>query len=195
MNWYESLLVVVGISLDIFAVMEVQGAMLAEVKRRTLITACAVVTGLQLAFFFGGYALCYLLTTYGYFTNSLKNGSLVAAFVFAGLGIRLLYKGLKTEQIDESRSELIVRKYIGIVVLVSTYSIFAGCALGMIGSSPLHIFVMLVICSVVMVAAGLYTGYRFGFELKSKVYIIGAIFLFVACADILLGNVFGIIGA
>ena len=43
MNLLENILIVAGISLDIFAAMEIEGAMLAVVKRKTLIIACALV--------------------------------------------------------------------------------------------------------------------------------------------------------
>lgn len=33
MNWIENILIIAGISLDIFAAMEIEGAMLADVKR------------------------------------------------------------------------------------------------------------------------------------------------------------------
>ena len=54
MNLLENILIVAGISLDIFAAMEIEGAMLAVVKRKTLIIACALVALLQMIFYFGG---------------------------------------------------------------------------------------------------------------------------------------------
>ena len=51
MNWIENVLIIGGISLDIFAAMEIEGAMLAEVKKKSLAIACALVTILQLGFF------------------------------------------------------------------------------------------------------------------------------------------------
>ena len=59
MNWIENILIIAGISLDIFAAMEIEGAMLADVKRKSLLIACTIVTLLQLIFFFGGYFICY----------------------------------------------------------------------------------------------------------------------------------------
>lgn len=50
MNWIENILIIAGISLDIFAAMEIEGAMLADVKRKSLLIACTIVTLLQLIF-------------------------------------------------------------------------------------------------------------------------------------------------
>ena len=47
MNWLENLLVIAGILLDVFAAMEIQGAMIPNIKRKTVIVACGVVAGLE----------------------------------------------------------------------------------------------------------------------------------------------------
>ena len=39
MSWIENILIIAGISLDIFAAMEIEGAMLADVKRKSLMIA------------------------------------------------------------------------------------------------------------------------------------------------------------
>ena len=51
MSTFESILIIIGISLDIFAAMEIHGAMLADVKKKTLAIASVVTVGLQLLFF------------------------------------------------------------------------------------------------------------------------------------------------
>ena len=47
MSWIENILIIAGISLDIFAAMEIEGAMLADVKRKSLMIASTIVTVLQ----------------------------------------------------------------------------------------------------------------------------------------------------
>ena len=50
MNWIENILIIGGISLDVFAAMEIEGSLLAEVKKKSLFMACFLVTILQLGF-------------------------------------------------------------------------------------------------------------------------------------------------
>ena len=88
MNWIENILIIAGISLDIFAAMEIEGAMLADVKRKSLLIACTIVTLLQLIFFFGGYFACYELEKYQVIKDAQEIGYIVATIVFALLGIR-----------------------------------------------------------------------------------------------------------
>ena len=103
MSWLENLLMIAGILLDVFAAMEIQGAMIAKLKKSTIIVACAVVAGLELIFYLGGYIICRLLAVNGYLENPLKYGEALAVLVLALLGVRLIVKAIKREFIQEKR--------------------------------------------------------------------------------------------
>ena len=47
MSWLENMLIMAGILLDVFAAMEIQGAMLANIKKKTLVIACIVVAAVE----------------------------------------------------------------------------------------------------------------------------------------------------
>ena len=84
MNLLENILIVAGISLDIFAAMEIEGAMLAVVKRKTLIIACALVALLQMIFYFAGYFVCYHLVKSGILERAQEWGYIISIIVFYG---------------------------------------------------------------------------------------------------------------
>ena len=105
MSWIENILIIAGISLDIFAAMEIEGAMLADVKRKSLMIASTIVTVLQLIFFFGGYFVCYELEKHQIIQNAEEIGYIVATVVFALLGIRLIVKAIKREFVQEKRRD------------------------------------------------------------------------------------------
>ena len=194
MNWIENILIIGGISLDIFAAMEIEGAMLADVKRKSLIIACTLVALLQLIFFFGGYFTCYQIEKYQVLENARDVGYIVAIIVFALLGVRLIAKAIKREFIHERRRDGIrVRDYIKIIAVTSFYTLVAGCACGFVGTSVIMMAVVILTCSVLVVVGGLYTGYHFGFESKTGAYVIGAILLWIAGGEILLRSVLHII--
>ena len=98
-------MIIAGISLDIFAAMEIEGAMLADVKRKSLMIASTIVTVLQLIFFFGGYFVCYELEKHQIIQNAEEIGYIVATVVFALLGIRLIVKAIKREFVQEKRRD------------------------------------------------------------------------------------------
>lgn len=190
MSWIENILIIGGISLDIFAAMEIEGAMLAHVKRKSLIVACVLVAALQLLFYFGGYFACYQLGRYHVLKNAEKVGYVVAVVVFALLGVRLIVKAIKREFVHESRRDCIrVRDYIKIIAITSFYTLVAGCACGFVGTSVVMMALVILIFSVLVVVIGLYTGYHYGFESKTGAYVAGAILLWAAGGEILLRNV------
>ena len=194
MNWLENLLIIAGILLDVFAAMEIQGAMIANLKKRTILVACGVVAGFELLFYFGGFIICRLLAVNGYIANPNKQGELVAVIVLALLGIRLIVKAIKREFIQERRRDsLIVLDYIRIVIVSSIYTAAAGCACGLVGTTIWQIIAIILVISVIMVFGGLYTGLHFGFEKKTIAYVVGALLLWGVGAEILLDRVINFI--
>lgn len=194
MNWMENLLMIVGILFDVFAAMEIQGAMIAKVKKRTILLACGVVAGLELIFYFCGYTICRLLAVNNYITNPMGVGEVVAVIVLALLGTRLICKAVKCEFIQESRRDALrVWDYIRIVVASSIYTAAAGCACGLVGTTIWQIITIILVISVIMVFGGIYTGLHFGFEKKTIAYAAGAILLWAVGVEILLHRVIDII--
>lgn len=189
MNWFECILIVGGISLDIFASMEIEGAMLAEVKRKSLLTACTLVTILQLGFFYGGYFTGSQLNRVGVFQNAHWVGELIAIAVFLMIGVRLIIKAIRREFVDEKRRECTPTQYIRIISVTSIYTLIAGFAAGLLGINVWMMFALIIVCSVLVVVGGLYTGYHFGFQAKTIAYIFGAILLFASGAEMLIKNI------
>lgn len=195
MSWIENILIILGISLDTYATMEVEGAMLAEVKKKQLVITCALVALLQLIFYFGGYFICSELDKHELIPRSSDIGYIVAAVVFAMLGIRLIVKAIKREIVHEKRKDgLKVREYIKIVVVTSFYTLVAGGACGLVETSVAMMAVVIIVLSILAVIAGIYTGLHFGIETKTGTYVMGAIVLWIVGVEVLLVHVFGMIG-
>ncbi|SCW55454.1 Putative Mn2+ efflux pump MntP [Lachnospiraceae bacterium C10] len=193
MNWLENLLILIGISLDVYAAMEIEGAMIPHIKKRALGIACGVVTLWQCVFFFVGYFLSYELLHLHYLKDGPKTGSVLAVIIFALLGIRLMVKAFRQENFDEKRREIQIRKYIRIIATGSIYTFFTGAACGMVGSNEFYMLLVIVLSTVGVVIGGVYTGYRFGYGSKSRLYVIGGIMLFVAGGLLLFRDVLGMI--
>ena len=105
MNWIENVLIIAGVSLDIFAAMECQGALVAKVDKKQLSVICALIAVWQLCALALGNYLSGLL-----YRNELAHdvnfvGLVIAAVIFFGLGIRLIAKAIKNEWVNERREE------------------------------------------------------------------------------------------
>lgn len=189
MNTLENILIIAGISLDVFASMEIQGAMLQKVNKKTLLVVSAIVSLLQLMFFFGGYAAGYGIDRAGVWRNASWVGYILDTIIFALLGARLIVKGIRREFVDETRSVITVKQYAKIIAVTTVYTLFAGCAYGLVGTHVIIMLALIVLFSFIVVISGLYAGYHFGFEGKDVVYVVGGIILWVAGAEILITNV------
>jgi putative Mn2+ efflux pump MntP len=186
MNVLEIVLMVAGISLDLFAAIENEGAKLAQIRKKTLFINTCLVTLLQLAFFFGGYAACFKLNSLGVFQNTRGFGEAIAFLVFAFLGVMLFIKGVRKYDVEEKRSEITKMTYVRIIAVTTIYTLIAGCAAGILSANVILLFVMIIICSIAVVILGLYTGYLQGSRFRSILYIIGAVLLWIAGIGILI---------
>lgn len=186
MNWLGNLLIIVGISFDVYAAMEVRGAMLAKIKPKILILTGLLFTLIQSIFFFGGYFITYDMVMHNEVKNADSLGCELAAVIFFVLAARLFHKALKHEEIEEKCEEMSIKMYVRIILAGAMYTLIAGLACGLIGTNhqlPQYIIMMFlfIICTtIVVVSAGIYTGYRFGFSSKPKFYIVGTVLLGIA---------------
>ncbi len=190
MNWLENILIIVGISLDIFAGMECQGSLVAKVDKKQLTAGCMLVAGWQLAALALGDFLSILL-----YMNELTHderfiGLVIAAIIFFGLGVRLLYKAVRNERIHEHREEkLHIKRFLQILFSTGIYTVLAGMAFGFLKTNLLLMLVTTACVTVFMVITGIYTGYHFGFKHKNKAYVCGVILLWAAGIDVVVRHI------
>lgn len=190
MSWIENLLIIAGASLDIFAAMECQGALVRKVNKKQLSLVCILVALLQLIALYVGFVLTRYLCLLNPVSDEALLGEILAAVIFFFLGIRLIVKGIKNELIEERlESRFEMKKYLHIAGATSLYTILSGIAFGFVGTSLPIILIMIVIISIAFIIIGTYTGYHFGFEQKTKAYVVGAILLWAAGADIVVRQI------
>lgn len=188
MNWIENLLILAGISLDIFAAMECQGSLVAKVDKKHLSIICILIAVWQMtALFIGNYISVLLYSYSGHIANDGKfMGFVLATAIFFGLGVRLIVKAVRNERVYEKREEnLGFKRFLRMAAITSVYTLLTGVAFGFLQTNLLRILIMIVCCTVVVVVAGMYTGYRLGFVHKTKAYIGGAVLLWIAGVDVI----------
>ena len=100
MGWIEYMLIVAGSSLDIFAAMECQGALVQKVNKRQLTAICAIIALFQIIAMCTGYFLSnYINRKYSVADEALL-GEILSITILIGLGIRLIVKAIKNERIE-----------------------------------------------------------------------------------------------
>ena len=190
MNWMENLLIVAGVSLDIFAAMECQGSLVAKINKKNLTVICGVVALAQLITLYLGHFLSSLFCRYRSVPDEKLLGQIISMVIFMILGIRLMVKAIRNEHVEEHlEHHLGIRRFVRMACISGIYTLLTGIAFGFLETNVLMILIMIVVCTVAFVIGGIYTGYRVGYEAKTKVYIVGALLLWVAGLDVLFGRI------
>lgn len=193
MNWIENLLIVAGISLDIFGAMECQGSLVNKVNKKLLSGICVLMAVCQLIALFLGHFLSDLFCKSYPMSDERFLGEILAMVIFFGLGIRLIVKAIRNERVEEHlETNLGIRRFVRLASVSSLYTVLAGIAFGFIGTNVVAILVMIVVITIAFVIGGMYTGYHLGFTSKTTVYAVGAILLWIAGFDVLLRRVISI---
>lgn len=193
MNWFDNLLIIGGISFDIFASMESQGSVVAKITKKELGLCSLLACFWQAAAFGIGYFLSGILIQKDQIAENEKIiGTGIAVIIFAGLGIHFIVKAIPRELVYEHREVCLNQKKI-LQGLAGTgaYTLLAGIGSQFVSSvSVTASIAMIAVFSVAAVVCGVYTGYRFGAEQRRRAYVVGAVLLWLAGADLLLKMVF-----
>lgn len=183
MNWLETILVTAGMSLDIFAATACKGAQLSKIEKKPLAILCLLFTVWQAAALGAGSAAGMCL-----YRRELRQGAtnteVIAVAIFMVLGILMIYKAWKNETILEHRdNEYAWKRLTARLALISLGTLAMGVALGFLGTSTVRVLAAILCATVVMVIAGLYVGYHFGYEQKTKAYAVGGVLLIAGAVD------------
>ena len=190
MDWMENLLIVAGVSLDIFAAMECQGSLVAKINKKNLTVICGIVALAQLITLYLGHFLSSLFCRYRSVPDEKLLGQIISMVIFMILGIRLMVKAIRNEHVEEHlEHHLGIRRFVRMACISGIYTLLTGIAFGFLETNVLMILIMIVVCTVAFVIGGIYTGYRVGYEAKTKVYIVSALMLWVTGLDVLFGRI------
>ncbi len=178
----EIIALAIAASLDLFAVMNIEGAMLYEIDKKKVF---------KVSIFFGSWmALSLLLGNIlmnkiidiGIFETKISTTriflSIVASAIFLGLGIRMFKKSLEEDNIFERRLESINTKRIALLATITSIDEFLiGIGISLMDMKLNTIIIPIFVISIASVIAGIYIGYHFGYEQKRKAYITSTVIL------------------
>lgn len=183
MQYWEVLLVCVGLSLDVFAVAICQGALLGRIKKGRLVVMGTIFCVAQVAALEIGQQLSVLSSVGVLYDVSFHAWKLLSALIFFALAVYLIYKAIRHQVIFEHRSEIRYRQVIGMAALTSIDALLVGLSSGLLNAYWLTSGITLFVVTGLCVVAGVVTGYHFGYEPKTKAYWGGGL-LFLAAGII-----------
>ena len=166
------------------------GITVAKINKKNLTVICGIVALAQLITLYLGHFLSSLFCRYRSVPDEKLLGQIISMVIFMILGIRLMVKAIRNEHVEEHlEHHLGIRRFVRMACISGIYTLLTGIAFGFLETNVLMILIMIVVCTVAFVIGGIYTGYRVGYEAKTKVYIVGALLLWVAGLDVLFGRI------
>ncbi len=187
MSWIEIVLITIGMSLDTFAAVECQGALVAKLEKKRLSMAVTVIALWQTIALLIGNFLVTLLNQYDtQLSGEAFIGRILAILILFGMGLRMFVKAWRNERIVEKREDgLDIKKTFFSIAKGTIFTILTGIAFAFLEADIKAVLIMIICVTIAMVIIGLYTGYRLGFEQKSKAYIGGGALLIAAGIDVI----------
>lgn len=185
MNLGEVLLIAVGLSLDVFAVVICRGALLSRIEKKRLFLLSLIFAIWQVGALLIGTLLGKLSVSAKMLQelNSIwRTGSMI---IFVILGIYLFIKAGKGRPIQEKCNDSFpVREMVFLACATSLDAFFAGIGFAFFQTSLLKETISIAAVTVLAVLLGIYTGYRLGYEYRARAYIIGGILLVAAGVEL-----------
>ena len=187
MSWIEIVLITIGMSLDTFAAVECQGALVAKLEKKRLSMEVTVIALWQTIALLIGSFLVTLLNQYDtQLSGEAFIGRILAILILFGMGLRMFVKAWRNERIVEKREDgLDIKKTFFSIAKGTIFTILTGIAFAFLEADIKAVLIMIICVTIAMVIIGLYTGYRLGFEQKSKAYIGGGALLIAAGIDVI----------
>ena len=187
MSWIEIVLITIGMSLDTFAAVECQGALVAKLEKKRLSMAVTVIALWQTIALLIGSFLVTLLNQYDtQLSGEAFIGRILAILILFGMGLRMFVKAWRNERIVEKREDgRDIKKTFFSIAKGTIFTILTGIAFAFLEADIKAVLIMIICVTIAMVIIGLYTGYRLGFEQKSKAYIGGGALLIAAGIDVI----------
>lgn len=187
MSWIEIVLITIGMSLDTFAAVECQGALVAKLEKKRLSMAVTVIALWQTIALLIGSFLVTLLNQYDtQLSGEAFIGRILAILILFGMGLRMFVKAWRNERIVEKREDgLDIKKTFFSIAKGTIFTILTGIVFAFLEADIKAVLIMIICVTIAMVIIGLYTGYRLGFEQKSKAYIGGGALLIAAGIDVI----------
>ena len=188
MSVVEILLVSVGLSIDAFVAVAYIGAGFSKIQIKNKVRLCFLFGGMQLGTLLIGNLITLLpMFSWAHAQDMADSWEGLTVLIFAGLGIYMICKGIKRENVLERRQDTIDWKTTTILsALTSIDAFFAGVGLGFLDTEMICQALTLFPVTVLEVIFGIIVGYRLGLKHNRHAYWIGGALLLISSVDVLL---------
>lgn len=186
MNIAEIILVSVGLSLDVFAVVICYGAVLLKIERSRLVKMVIIFCVWQSAAVYVGRLITYI-PGIANATNGIRAfAEIFTVLIFAALGGFMIYKAKRKDNFVERLTDVHYREVVLAAFLTSIDAILAGMGFGFMDANIFYVMLSMLIITALIVIIALYMGYRLGYDKKTFAYWTGGLLFFISAAAVII---------
>ena len=188
MELWQTLIIVIGLSLDVFAYCLYKGAMISEVKKASITKAVSLFTGFQVGMMVVGTMITHIPVFQNLYLSANRLWSCLAAFAFFAIGITMVVKSARRskKKIEEQKQDVFNWKVILLWAFVTSIdALIAGVGFGFMGLRLLATLAIMAIITALSSIAGFAAGYWLGCGTMNKFVLIGGCMVLFGGADLL----------
>ena len=187
MSLIEVLVIALASGLEIASIVICKGAMLSQISKEKIGKLLLIMVGWNLVTILIGNALAYPLINW----SKTSVGKIAVGFflilIFVALAIAMLLRSFRNNFMEEVCNDTLkwsdtwrVSSIIGVT------GVLVGFGFGLIETNIVLEVIAFAVSSAIAVVAGLFIGYRFGYQPKRKGYIFSAILLTLIDIDLII---------
>ncbi len=186
MSILETILIVAGLSMNVFLMGQYEGSMIRRIEWKAIFLICLIVGVFECISMWTGY----LLTKISFFSKSesqdLRNFCyFVAAILFLLIAAYMISKAIRRTPVQESLREIGYKRILLEVVIIAIFTFMGGIAWGFIGANIVMATSVITCATILAAIAGIWIGYREGCIGRYAIYGTGGAMLAFVGADIL----------
>ena len=180
MTMLEMALIAAGLSMDIFAWTACRSTLFSNIGRKKLFSFIGAFGIWEVVSISLGFYVAKLLNITKLLTYSDGFLKLAAVVIFFALAIRMLLLAMGRELIDERRQDEV--QFLPLMrdtSAIAGRTFLAGLAVSLCNTGVVQQYSLLLLLALLMAVAGLYAGYTYGFQIKTKAYFAGFLCLLI----------------
>lgn len=182
--------IAISLGLDLYARSVCHGALISHINKKKLTFGVFVVAIYQITLLALGYGAAVFLQASKLSDKGDTINYIICMTIFTVIAIRMIRFAIKNEDIVEKRQdEKYMKKiFFSLCLQIGFYTFLTGVGFGLVRVVHISLLGILVLAGMVGVIAGLFSGYHYGYRLKTKAYAIGGALLL--CMVWCMGNMY-----
>lgn len=188
MGLWQTIVIVIGLSLDVFAYCLYKGAMISEVRKGEITKVVSLFTGFQVGMMVIGTMITQIPALKEKYLSANRIWTFLAAVPFFALGIVMLVKAAKKRHriiVEKKQDQFNYHVIIFWAFITSIDALIAGVGFGFMGLKLLGSLLIMAVFTAACAIAGFASGYWLGCGPMNKFVAIGGCMVLVGGVDLL----------